>query len=783
VTPAEQTAAFCSALLDDLSEVAGPLFATVWGHGPGADDKVTRWLPVTDLDAIVAAVHEMDALPGFNTYLGMGLSRERLGPRRRMRASNVDALTCVWAEIDIAGQAHAAQTLPADVAQARAVLDSMGLVPSMVWHSGHGLQAAWLLDEPWTFGDQGADAAARDAERDAAAELVRDWRASIAVHAHRLGRFKVDSVHDLSRVLRVPGTTNRKRIELRGPDGKGTGQYRALPETACTLLDLDVARRYAYDDLRAHLVDARQLDAFAGATRDGVAGAAKVDLTAVWAMVAAYAPSYEPPWLAASLEFASDTFREVWASGHPDGDSETDMSIARHIANIGGTEADAVEAIMCYRLRTGRKVTKVDPSRRTDYVTRTVDVAFSSYRRAERERVEREQSAAAALAAQDAEARRLAAGPVADDETIVNPPAQEAPRLAQMVAHHLTHAVELIVPDGSPEAGGTNGSAGTNGHAAPPPVARPPEVPDAPTPAAVVDIPGRPAQPPDAVELLGRRDGPDSDGTGAGALPPLNPWGTRTESQVRELDALSAMLLGGEGEPDDARMRIWRLLERGRGAKMERRLQVRLPLDYAWLSKAPAGYRPGEPLHTGWWPAAAFNDLRGFMAALRQDLKLVTRAVDATAFSARFGDTLVRLWEPDEQSGSLANVAVAAIGSYLATYAPSTDWAECAAGGTPFIIWQGRPRWSLSTRFELWVRWSELCRYIRAHQAQPVTPQVSAELMELSGSVPAASGEQVGQWYVINRGFLSPQAWDAIMEAGREGEQRRKERHGMRVVQ
>jgi hypothetical protein len=789
VNPAEQTVAFCSALFDDLADdAAGPLFATVWGHGPGDDDRITRWLPVGETDAIAAAVGETDARPGFNTYLGMGVSRQRLGQRRRMRRNDVDALTCVWAEIDIAGEAHAAANLPTDVATARRVLTSTGLEPSLLWHSGHGLQAAWLLDEPWIFGaDRGGDPAARDADRDRAAALLRDWRASLAVHAHAMGRFKIDPVHNLDRVLRVPGTTNRKRVEVRGADGKGTGQFRALPETQAVLLDVAAGRRYSPDDLSAAMVDAAVLETFAGITRDAVDGAARLDLAAVWRLAQSYAPTYQPPWLVASLEFASETFRDIWASGHPDGDSETDMSIARHIANIGGTEADAVEAIYCYRLRTGRKLDKVDPARRTSYVVGTVDRAFSSARAAAAERERLAADAAAALAAQDQarEQARLAQGPVAVDDAIVAPPDGSTPRLAEMTRHRLEHAADLVVSDDAqapprdewsvtraltpPTPPAASGAPGSNGSGP----ADPATNPAAPS-AAVVDIPAPPRT--DVVELLTQQEGAGSDGTGPSLLPPPNPWGTRTQHLADEMAALTAMLLVDEGA------QFWRLLRSGRGAKSQRRVQVRLPVDFTWSNRPPEGYRPGFPLNSGWWPANAFDGARGFIRAVRQDLLLRTRPVTPEQFDGRFSDSLMQLWEPDDQAGSLANVALAAISTYLATHAPSVEWHECAASGTPYIRWRSRPLWSPAGEFEVWVRWPELCRFVRAHYAQQVTPQVSAELVELSHSVPAPTGEQAGQWYVISRGFLTEWMWAAVMTAGREAAERRSERNGIRLV-
>jgi hypothetical protein len=69
-------------------------------------------------------------------------------------------------------------------------------------HSGHGLQAWWLLSEFWQF--------EREADRLAAADVARRWNTAIGIRAAQVGNWVVDSTFDLARVMRVPGTLNRK---------------------------------------------------------------------------------------------------------------------------------------------------------------------------------------------------------------------------------------------------------------------------------------------------------------------------------------------------------------------------------------------------------------------------------------------------------------------------------------------------------------------------------------------------------------------------------------------
>lgn len=782
MTPAEQTEAFCSALLDDLSERAG-LTSTVWTNSPAR--KTTRWL-TADPSAVASAAREANAEPGANVYLSMGVARVRLESHRRMTIDNVVGITCVWVEIDVAGPAHAAGNLPTSLTEARRVIDSTGLAPSIVVSSGHGLQAMWLLDEPWIF----SDSTNEDFQRQEARNLLRDWRASIAVHAHAMGRWKVDAVHDLSRVLRVPGTMNRKVMEVKNDEGEVIGTQ-TLPETECTLVECEPTRRYSIDDLRAAMVDRSQLDAFAGMTAKGMSKAKDMDLMAAWTLANSYAPHYQPEWLTDVLREAPRGFRKIWDEGHPNGDSETDMSIARRMAELKADEADAIEAIMCYRLRTGRKLEKVDPNRREDYIRDTVDKAFTAARLRRREVDRLKAEAAAALERQ----RASRTPPPIDPAPRIDPRVDSRP--AAVAAHLLDHTTDVIVPDRPPVEDIPSGDVEDDIPEDDIPEDDIPGPADAvPTPAPHDDVPDDgiivetpvmvlPNGPKPVVndrEARAREaEGPDSDGTGESLIPPHNPWGSRTEFQAQELDALSEMLFGAQDPDGNAQPKIWRLFQRGRGATATRSIQIRLPEGYAFIGIPPIGYKAGHPLNSGQWPSATFDGVAGWIRVIRGDLNLRNRPVAAQAFNARFGDTLVGLWEPDESTGSLAVVVHSALVQYLVDHPPTRDMAEAYSVGTP-LLQQGRPYWSMESTFTVQVRWSEVCRYVRAHHAINVTPAVSAEMLDISKTLPVATPEQDGKWYRVDPDFLSGAQWQAVLRAGRVAEESRDDRRRLRVV-
>lgn len=127
---------------------------------------------------------------------------------RSQRGNSGDAavVLAVFGDVDIAGPGHKSdKRLPADLDAALDVLADLP-APSLLVHSGGGLQPCWLLDEPWIITDD---------NRANAASLVDGWVRTIAHHAHRRGWEIDDGVGDLARILRVAGTYNLKTAPVR----------------------------------------------------------------------------------------------------------------------------------------------------------------------------------------------------------------------------------------------------------------------------------------------------------------------------------------------------------------------------------------------------------------------------------------------------------------------------------------------------------------------------------------------------------------------------------------
>jgi hypothetical protein len=154
--------------------------------------KAVHFAPApADSQAFIGA--QLDAKQ--DVYVGGGLVRPGI-KHGRGKADDVVAITAVWADVDF-GPGRKKQGTPPNQLEALRILDRVGVKPSLVVHSGHGLQPWWLLSEPMTVND-------------GAARFLDGWGRTIRACAQCLD-YTVDSVHDLARVMRVPGTTNWSR--------------------------------------------------------------------------------------------------------------------------------------------------------------------------------------------------------------------------------------------------------------------------------------------------------------------------------------------------------------------------------------------------------------------------------------------------------------------------------------------------------------------------------------------------------------------------------------------
>ncbi|GMV51963.1 MAG: hypothetical protein AMXMBFR67_35060 [Nitrospira sp.] len=192
IAPTDQLTDFLGALWPDL----GGNHLLLWR----LPSKRSEWVQELTSDTI-AKIEQWAETE--DVYAGCGLRNAKLGPARRGERADVVAIPGLWIDADYLDGSgdHKKPNLPPTEADARKLLEEMGLPPSAIVHSGHGLQAWWLFREPWVFED--------DADRDTAERLTKAWCDTFRAKAQARG-WDADQVGDLPRVMRIPGTWNRK---------------------------------------------------------------------------------------------------------------------------------------------------------------------------------------------------------------------------------------------------------------------------------------------------------------------------------------------------------------------------------------------------------------------------------------------------------------------------------------------------------------------------------------------------------------------------------------------
>ncbi len=164
---------------------------------------------LTDPDDVVRYVEQLEQQRAHSVYLRVATVSERPPTGERGSAALSLGLPALWADIDIEGPGHKhdpakqnGRRLPPTVEAAREIVAGSGLpAPSVVVHTGGGVHAYWQLDPAAVLDDD---------NRAPLAYLSMAWQAALQRSAHTFGWEYGTGVGDLARVLRLPGTVNRK---------------------------------------------------------------------------------------------------------------------------------------------------------------------------------------------------------------------------------------------------------------------------------------------------------------------------------------------------------------------------------------------------------------------------------------------------------------------------------------------------------------------------------------------------------------------------------------------
>lgn len=295
---------------------------------------------------IADAIKHIESRSEEDHYICVGLSPKAYSPNYRCKANHVVGVAGFYVDIDIAGPAHKKAGLPPDQDAAISLVVGQGQDPSILVHTGHGVQAWWLFKEILYFDTP--------EERDAAASLSRRLGATIRERAKEKG-WTVDSVHDLARLGRIPGTLNCK-----------------LEEKVRAKIILQTGLRYTTFDLEDVLVDDPGISSPPERTKTSEL---VLQVTA------------EPPWHKITPLFDVFPTLEATLNGRREdlpSASEYDLAIASMLVKAGLNDQEIANAIIAGRRRRGDDLKK---ALRGDYIGATTQRARSGeiQKRAEEE--------------------------------------------------------------------------------------------------------------------------------------------------------------------------------------------------------------------------------------------------------------------------------------------------------------------------------------------------------------------------------------------------------------
>jgi energy-coupling factor transporter ATP-binding protein EcfA2 len=165
----------------------------------GGRPRKTQWFDTSRIDAAETVI--LKYADKADLYLSVG-THEAPQPTRGGE-STIISIPGFWSDLDIGEIGHKPASLPNPATEQDALSIVEGLPePSMLMHSGGGLQAFWIFENgPWVFESTEEKATAKKA--------VQEWANMLdALGKHR--GYHVDKVADLARILRVPGSVNHK---------------------------------------------------------------------------------------------------------------------------------------------------------------------------------------------------------------------------------------------------------------------------------------------------------------------------------------------------------------------------------------------------------------------------------------------------------------------------------------------------------------------------------------------------------------------------------------------
>jgi hypothetical protein len=164
---------------------------------PHSNKLMSESLPASNTALII---DRADALSKKSpVYFGINRRGRQLAFGERGGNKEVGSISIIGMDIDVSDTKKKDKNLPRSKEEALTLLEGFSLKPSFTVSSGNGVHAYWALSEELVI--------ETEEERKAAQELVHSFYRGFGEFA---APFEFDATHDLSRMLRFPGSLNYK---------------------------------------------------------------------------------------------------------------------------------------------------------------------------------------------------------------------------------------------------------------------------------------------------------------------------------------------------------------------------------------------------------------------------------------------------------------------------------------------------------------------------------------------------------------------------------------------
>lgn len=294
----------------------------IWTLAPN-HEKRTHWY--NDVALCEAAIPHMQ---GVNVYYPIAWAAERRGSFKRLEYSDTAGIIGLVSDLDIKHKSFPNED------KAIEAISRLPIQPTACINSGNGLQVIWLFKEPWQFDNE--------QERQEAQAISTGWGYSIANIVNRMG-YEIDAVHDLTRVMRLPGSMN-----IKDPNNPKPVVIKWFNDEL----------RYNPEDFEPYLADVP-----AAALKNPLP---QVDLSANFPV------AKHEVLLENNKDYANTYSHKRKLTGGDTSCSAYDMSLANYTVRAGWTDDEITALLVEHQKQKGDKPDKVHDAR---YFARTIQAA------------------------------------------------------------------------------------------------------------------------------------------------------------------------------------------------------------------------------------------------------------------------------------------------------------------------------------------------------------------------------------------------------------------------